>query len=144
MDKAIRDNRLNERMMHHIKEGDLKGLKSLLERGADVTHGGHFFSPLAVATSYGHQEIVELLLDKGAIVNDPNFGYSFALFLASFGGYKRIVQLLLKKGAIGDNKWSPHEAALEGGHQDIVELLQNHKTDVNHGSKGGITGLTSD
>lgn len=133
----------NESMMQAIKKGDCESVKLLLEKGADVTYGGHQCSTLAVATSYGHQEIVELLLNKGAVVNYPNFGYSFALFLALFGGYRRIVQLLLKNGAIGnDDKWSPYEAALKGGHQDIVELLLNHKTNVNQESKGGITRLT--
>ncbi|PTB40452.1 hypothetical protein M441DRAFT_120429, partial [Trichoderma asperellum CBS 433.97] len=84
--------------------GDQEGVKLLLEKGVDINHGGHFGSALAVASFSGHQKIVQLLLDNGAVVNDSKYGYCFALVCASLKGHENIVRLLLKTGAVMDAK----------------------------------------
>lgn len=134
----------NKSMIKAIIKGDCESVKLLLEKGANVTYGGHWCSTLAVASSWGHQKIVQLLLDKGAVVNHSDYGYCWALTLASLGGHKSIVQLLLKNGAIGNPKEPPHEAALLKGHKEIAKLLLKNKGDIKQGSKGGNTGLTLD
>ncbi|CEN59972.1 Putative Ankyrin repeat domain containing protein [Aspergillus calidoustus] len=78
-----------------------------------------------VASSGGHQEIVQLLLDKGA---DVNVQGGNALQAASARGYQEIVQLLLDKGADvnaqGGEYGNALQAASEGRHEKIVKLLK--------------------
>ena len=47
----------------------------------------------------GYEQIVGLLLDKGAEINAQGGKYSNALQAASVKGHERIVGLLLEKGA---------------------------------------------
>lgn len=46
-----------------------------------------------------HRKIVQLLLDKGANVNEQGGFFGNALQAASFGNHREIVQLLRDKGA---------------------------------------------
>ncbi len=78
--------------------------KSILWLSLDAkSHAG--ITPLHVAASHGHIEIVKLLLDAGASVNaksstnnlfNPN---ATPLQLASCYGHADVVQLLLERGA---------------------------------------------
>lgn len=58
------------RLMYSANEGDLEGMKELLESGASVNFrdiDGR--TALHVAACQGHQDVVELLLGNGAEVN---------------------------------------------------------------------------
>ena len=52
-----------------------------------------------IASKNGHIEIVRLLLDKGAKVNEQNNRGNNALIIASINGYTEIVKLLIDNGA---------------------------------------------
>ena len=54
---------------------------------------------LYAASFEGHDEIIELLLSKGADVNAQGGKYGNALQAASSRGHDKIVELLLSKGA---------------------------------------------
>ncbi|CAG9950051.1 unnamed protein product [Clonostachys rosea f. rosea IK726] len=85
---------------------------------------------LHAASSEGHQEIIRLLLSKGADVNAQGEYYSNALFAASSGGHQEIVGLLLNTGADvnahGGYYGNALQAASSGGHQEIAALLQKN------------------
>jgi ankyrin repeat protein len=49
--------------------------------------------------SVGHEEVVRLLLDKGADVNVHGGACGNALHAASEGGHEAVVKMLLEKGA---------------------------------------------
>ncbi|KAK4119594.1 hypothetical protein N657DRAFT_537577, partial [Parathielavia appendiculata] len=59
---------------------------------------GYYGNALQAASARGHQEIVKLLLDKGAEVNKQGGYYGNALQAASARGHQDIVKLLLDKG----------------------------------------------
>jgi ankyrin repeat protein len=80
----------NESVMKAIRKGDCESVKLLLENGADVTYGGYWLSTLAVASSWGHQEIVQLLLDKGAVVNIVTMGIAGHLLWLHLGTIKAL------------------------------------------------------
>lgn len=74
--------------------------------------------------------MVELLIRNRADLNakDDKYGAT-ALHLAAYRGHKKVVRILLEKGADiyakdkeGD---TPLDAALMGGHQDVVEQIKN-------------------
>ncbi len=58
-----------------IKEGDIEAVKQHLAAGTDVNAQNlNGFYPLTSAASWGHNEIVELLIAKGADVNVKSSG----------------------------------------------------------------------
>jgi hypothetical protein len=88
---------------------------------------------LALASQFGHVEIVRLLLDAG---EDPNrynpvggHSHSMPLHQAAFGGHKELVRLLVERGGRLDMKdilWqgTPAGWAEYGGKIEIAEYLK--------------------
>ncbi|CAG9996467.1 unnamed protein product [Clonostachys byssicola] len=114
-------------------EGNREMTKTLLDGGINVEGLGlrseSRTSPLWVATTDRHPEVVKLLLERGAEVNfkHGHFGSS-ALWAASEFGYVEIMTLLLDAGADIESHQLPHRAtplacAVENGHWDAVDLL---------------------
>ncbi|KAK1840600.1 Ankyrin repeat domain-containing protein 50-like protein 3 [Colletotrichum chrysophilum] len=99
-------------------------------------------TPLIWGSSEGHDNIVRMLLDKGADVNAQGGRYGNALQAASFKGHDKIVQMLLDKDADVNAQGGDYVNALyiasEEGHDDIVQMLLNKGADVNaHGGEYG-------
>ena len=110
--------------------------------GAKVnTNNGFYCSPLIAAVQGGHEDVVVMLIKSGARINaDGNTDYPNALYGASAKGYRTIVANLLKYGADpnkdGEFGRSALEAAIQGGHSDVVQLLLQ-KTDTLNRDLGG-------
>ena len=68
---------------------------------------------LQAASSSGHENIVRLLLEKGADVNLQGGFYGSALQAASFHGHKNFVRLLLEKGAETNMQGGYYGSALQ-------------------------------
>ncbi|THW55950.1 hypothetical protein D6D19_10657, partial [Aureobasidium pullulans] len=94
------------------------------------------------ASAEGNDEIVQLLLDRGADVNAPGGCYNNALYAASAYGHDEIVQMLLDKGADvnaqGGYYGNVLQAASARGHDKTVQLLLEKGADVN--AQGGEYG----
>lgn len=89
---------------------------------------------------YGHENIVQLLLIRGADVNVLGVGkFSSALHSAVFSGNEHIVQLLINRGADVNQQARTWGTALAKasyhGRKTIVSLLIEKGADVN--TKGG-------
>ena len=86
------------------RHGAINCATHLIEEGADVKiingENMEFGSPLHYACEYGHEEMVELLLDNGADINSRNFKNQTPLCSAANGGYSDIVNYLLQEGAL--------------------------------------------
>jgi len=87
--------------------GDLEKVKALLKEnpklvfskpvGADAPFPG--FTPLHRAAQLGHKDVAELLLAKGANVNDRANTGDTPLHAAALNSHMDVAELLLAKGA---------------------------------------------
>ncbi|PAA57035.1 hypothetical protein BOX15_Mlig022548g1, partial [Macrostomum lignano] len=102
-------------------------------------------SPLYLATSRGHVELVNYFLSKGADVHLPNKELKSPMYIAAYFGHLEIVQALLRSEADVDqpdtHKKTPLYVATYHGRTDIVDLLLRHGSDVNAADRNGKTPL---
>lgn len=105
-------------------------------------------SPLLMAVSQGDLELVKILIDAGADVNERYFKHSnlTVLILAADRGYLEIVKVLLKAGAdtsktlLGSTVKAIDCARNKGFHQivrylgnpSLIEIDEKDKTESNH------------
>ncbi|PXF41636.1 Ankyrin-2 [Gracilariopsis chorda] len=87
-------------------------------------------SALHLCCANGHAEIVQLLLNENASIDQVNTWGSTALHYASLTGQEQVVQLLLKHGAkaVVENKYGKTalDEAHNGRHSDVAKLLIQH------------------
>ena len=106
---------VNEDMFMAAQRGDVEKVRTLLEKGADINYKddivlGH--TPLTIAAAWGHTEVVSLLLDHGASVDQQN-----------------------------EDGVSALQCAASTTKSEMVKLLLDRKADVNHRDKIGRTPL---
>jgi hypothetical protein len=92
------------------EKGDLSVVKRLLDEGGpghwqvdDVQENGMW--PLLVAAAGGHKDVVEALLDKGAVVNKRRLSDGATALSMAAQNEHAIVGLLLDKGAKVDTEY---------------------------------------
>ncbi|PQE28625.1 multiple ankyrin repeats single kh domain protein [Rutstroemia sp. NJR-2017a BBW] len=98
-------------LARYAQLGNLEILRKLLDAGSDINGGKQPNSnPLVIASRYCHEDIVDLLLERGA---DPNYcemeQRGPPLCAAAAGGSITIVRKLLAYGA---NDWDINPSAL--------------------------------
>jgi len=103
-------------------------------------------TPLYYASSNSNTEIVKLLLNAGANVNQASDEGVTSLCIASDQGHTEVVKLLLKANNIkvnkaNNNNATPLLAAAFKGYVDIVQSLINAQADVNLADTYGWTPL---
>lgn len=85
------------------------------------------WTPLHVASSNGHVEVVKLLLDKRADFSVTNTNGRTPLHVTSSNEHVEVVKLLLRKGAIANIVDKRAKSALtlasKNGHESIVAIL---------------------
>ena len=129
--------------LYYTSMGGLrKATECLLESSKVNACRGLYGHELQVASSGGHDNIVRLLLEKGADVNMETGYYGSALQAASLNGDDSIIRLLLEKGAEVNMQGGRYGNALQAaslrGHESIVRLLLEKGADVN--MQGGEDG----
>jgi len=99
--------------------GDLAKVKAFIQEGIDVNTKVHGCTPLHCAARYGHKEVAQLLIAKGANVNAKDTRGRTPIDLAMNQGRKEIAKLLLSKSA----DVSLHTAAYIGDLQTVEKLI---------------------
>jgi ankyrin repeat protein len=128
----------NKALLEAAGKGDSEAVKQHLAAGANVNVKRAWYgrTPLHIATWSGQEQIVQLLIEKGASVNAKDKGGWTPLYCAVESGYKNIVELLISNGAYvnatgGVEKESfPRESGFTAlhkaaavGHMEISQLL---------------------
>ncbi len=146
---------LNNRLLEACTQSELDEVASLLRKGAapnarsehdwklsllpggHITHGGQS-TPLSRAAQFGHfthpesvqNEIVRLLLSKGALVNAVNLDGSTVLIEAAGRARGEMVKMLLTAGAdvnmLNNSRRSALSYATPQGCTEIVRDLLHH------------------
>ncbi|MCP4397106.1 MAG: ankyrin repeat domain-containing protein, partial [bacterium] len=124
------------------------------EGGADihavVEHGTwKGFTPLMLAASEGHAEIVRLLCEQDAVLETALPDGWTALMLGAYRGDLKTVEILIEQGAnvntiVKAGKWKDYTvlmAAVLKEHVEIVRLLLAHRAKVITGHIGGESAL---
>ncbi|XP_077435129.1 tonsoku-like protein [Vanacampus margaritifer] len=123
--KAGRWNKRNEKgetSLHRACiEGNLKQVQCLLEQGHPVNPKDYCgWTPLHEASNYGHYDIVAMLLDRGANINDPGGDLCKGvtpLHDALTCGNFPVARLLVERGASVNIRDAKGETALGELHQ---------------------------
>jgi len=116
--------------------GDLAKVKAFIQEGIDVNTKVHGCTPLHCAARYGHKEVAELLIAKGADINAKDTRGRTPIDLAINKGRKAIAKLLASKS--GDV--SLHAAAYVGDLQRVEKLI-NGGANVDAKDQKGQTAL---
>lgn len=105
------------------------------------------FSALALASFFGHHEVVLDLLTRDAEVNSiaNNNMRVMPLHAAVAGGHHAIAKALLAHGARVNapqqHGWRPLHAAAQSGDTRMIELLMSHGADAGVQNDHGLTPL---
>ncbi|TPX49632.1 hypothetical protein SeLEV6574_g01368 [Synchytrium endobioticum] len=100
-------------------------------------------TPLWVACEYGHLEVVEYLIDRGAEVDAVEGKYDrTALFSAIWCGHSKVVMCLIEKGGATWIKTPTKfmfDAIYGKGNMEVIQYLVKHGADLNDtdGDDGG-------
>jgi uncharacterized protein len=115
---------------------------SLLE-----SHNSDGWTPLHLASFFGHPDLIEFLLSAGAKINSlsTNAMRNTPLHAAAAGGQAKVVQLLLKRGADSNARqeggWTALHAAALSGNREMVEALLAHGADLHARASNNQTAL---
>lgn len=121
---------IQEYILHTAsKYGHAQIVRTMIEAGTEVDCGARrSHSPLALAASRGFDEIVQILLEKGASPDGPEspiLETTTPLCEAVKGGYERATRTLLHHGAdINAGFPSPLFIAAKSGHDHLVCILR--------------------
>jgi ankyrin repeat protein len=125
--------------------GRLQSVKRMLSTGAPVESRKGMWTALGRAVMFGQDAVVEVLLDAGAKINDPNPGVGSALYLAVVGRRESLVRTLLARGADPNltPEWglSPLMVAAIQGNVPVAKLLLEGGADATRKSQNGQTAL---
>ena len=130
--------------------GTTTRVRELLKRKPDLVNGfsPDGFTPLGLASFFGHLETVSLLLDKDAKIDVPsnNFLKAVPLRSASVAGHLDIAKLLIDRGAnvnaLGEGGETPLHEVAGVGRIEFAKLLLDHGANINARGENGKTPLT--
>ncbi|XP_055381299.1 ankyrin repeat and KH domain-containing protein mask isoform X2 [Condylostylus longicornis] len=102
---------------------------------------------LTLACAGGHEELVELLISRGANIEHRDKKGFTPLILAATAGHEKVVDILLKHGAELEaqserTKDTPLSLACSGGRYEVVELLLSVGANKEHRNVSDYTPLS--
>ncbi|XP_048258101.1 ankyrin repeat domain-containing protein 1-like isoform X2 [Haliotis rufescens] len=123
-------------LMDASRRGNLEEMKRLLTLNVDVNcRDSDSRTPVMWAAGFGHGEVVELLVRKGADVSLVDEDGSSILHFACYAGDMEMVKFVLSLNVLdiesrGALSRTPVMYAARWGHRDVLELLVSIGADV--------------
>jgi hypothetical protein len=128
-----------------LERGDVARVRSWLDEGLDPEFSGQRIGAgLMSAAWYGHIEMMQLFVERGADVRRVNHNGEQALQLAAWNGHLEAVKWLLDRGAPLDrdgNDWGALHYAVFNGHEELARFLIGRGARVEARSPNGSTPL---
>ena len=135
-----------------VDNGNLEAVDMMLAKDPNIlhSHDKNGYSLLHRAALAGRKQIAELLISRGAAVDDRALDGNGAtsLHLAADQGHKDIVLFLIEKGADVNRiargnyfRWTPLAFASVKGHKDVVQVLIQKGANVKPAGKSRINPL---
>ncbi|XP_046672408.1 ankyrin repeat domain-containing protein 17-like isoform X4 [Homalodisca vitripennis] len=102
---------------------------------------------LTLACAGGHEELVELLLSRGATIEHRDKKGFTPLILAATAGHEKVVEILMNHAADMEaqserTKDTPLSLACSGGRYEVVDLLLNRGANKEHRNVSDYTPLS--
>ncbi len=136
-----------ETFFTEIRNGDLVAVARMISEHAEWVNAKdqRGSTPLILAAYYGHGDMVDLLLDKGARIDEKDSSGNTALMGVCFKGFTALAKNLIEKGA-NVNEHSAMGAtcliyAATFNRVEIAELLIGHGADTSAKDGRGNTAL---
>lgn len=133
-------------LLHHAcQHGHVEIVKCLLENGADPNRQVESITPLMSACSSGAdgpvvEDIVKILVDKGAVVNVSNNHGVTPFMFACIHGHLEVVAFLIQAAfleATDNQGWTALFHAIENNQPEVVSILVKAGADVNVANRKG-------
>jgi len=149
MIERVQQAKKNRALFEAVEKTDIEQVRLLITEGADINAAGgdKALTPLHLAASRGHAEVVKALLAKGAEVNIGDADGNTALFWAIASRDEETVKTLID-GGIDVNKGPSHEGAIPPlihaiwqGSKSNVKAILNAGANTDYKDKGGFTTL---
>ncbi len=137
---------LNRELWNASEAGDIDGVMSLIERGADIhSRANYGMTALHWACMYGHTVVASLLLERGADIHSRDNNGWTALHRACRYGHTAVASLLLERGVNirsrdNDGRTALHWAC-NNHNKDTAILLIESKADIYIKDNNGKTPL---
>ncbi|VDI29237.1 Hypothetical predicted protein [Mytilus galloprovincialis] len=113
----------------------VENFKYRQENVVDLGSVTHMGTPLLLATTFGHTDIVKLLINHNCDIDPHDWFPITPLYLAALCNHVEIVGVLLEHGCdinnCNENNESPLYVASKWGYVDIVKLLLDNNCDIN-------------
>ena len=122
-----------EQMIEAARDGRINEVETYLDYNTINVNGTVFglWTALQEACFEGHLPIAKLLLDHGADIEVPTYGWDLTpLDLSCIKERTSTVELLLERGA-NANTWGSLYKACRNDHVGVLRLLLNHGANVN-------------
>lgn len=139
---------LEQALITAAAAGDADGVRSLLDRGADVRARDESGATALIAAAYGnHVDVSRLLIDAGADVNakDDTEQSAYLIATSEVGDDPRLLDLAIANGADVDAKDSYDGTGLiraaDRGYVRVVDRLLETEIDLDHVNRLGWTAL---
>ena len=120
-----------------IQAGDTHAVKEIIAKGANLNECKDGYSPIHTAARLGKEDIIDVLVRSGAIIDLPTAAVEkyTALHIAAYNGRLEIARLLVQLGAQVDLRCENGRTALRlaaaEGYANIAEFLISQGADPN-------------
>ncbi|XP_037909760.1 ankyrin repeat and KH domain-containing protein mask isoform X3 [Hermetia illucens] len=129
----------------YTPQGPVQSIEKTID--VDSETDSNHDTALTLACAGGHEELVELLINRGANIEHRDKKGFTPLILAATAGHEKVVDILLKHNADLEaqserTKDTPLSLACSGGRYEVVELLLNVGANKEHRNVSDYTPLS--